>query len=300
MKTLICIDGNPNALKATKLAAKFACDKNSEAVFLFVRRYRKRTRGYDLRSKATEIFAEWDENLPEIKHLHDAETVFKKSRQCKTIETEMGENHRTLVHLGKGVFEEGKVRLRSESSIRIKIREGSPPEEIIREVTEGSYELVVLGARRSGECRWYDVEHIPLTVAEKISCSAIVASKEFEEGQPLLVVVGARPLPESASRIIHRIASKMKSNIDLLTVGRKYKSTPQFPGHVSAMVDTWSAASLKVRHKVLTGEPIDLVRQIGSDYGLVICPASDKPMRKKLDKLPKKILCDQLNLLVLR
>ena len=300
MKTLICIDGNPNALKAARIAAKFACEKNSEAVFLFVRRYRKHTRGYNIRSKATEIFANWDENLPEIKYLHDAETAFKKSRECETIETEMGKNHRALVHLGKGVFEEGNVRLRSESSMRIKIREGSPHEEIIREVAEGNYELVMLGARRSGECRWYDVEHIPLTVAEKISCPAIVVRKEFEEGQPILVYVGAHPLPESASRIIHTIASKMKSDIDLLTVVRKYKSTPQFPDHVSAMVDKWSTASLKVSHKVLTGEPINAVCQIGSDYGLVICPASDKPMRKKLDKLTKKILCYQLNLLVLR
>ena len=300
MKTLICIDGHVHALKATRLAAKFACTTNSEATFLFVRRYRKHTRGYNIRGKATEIFANWREELPEMRCLHEAEKVFEKARGCRENETEIGKPHRALVHLGGGVFEEGTIRLRSESKAHLKIREGIPHEEILRETEEGHYSLIMLGIRRAGECRWSDIEHIPLSVAEKAPCPVMVIGKEFEEGQSVLLCIGKKDPPESTSELIRVIATRMKSEIEVLTVLRSGDSTFQFSKKNSSMIDEWSAGSLTVSQKVLTGKPADAILEMAPDYGLIACSSSEKRKRNRLGNVTKKVLCRQCNLLVLR
>lgn len=300
MKILICIDGHDLALKAAMLAAKFACTTNSEATFLYVRRYRRDTRGYNIPRKTTEVFANWKEELPEMKYLHEAESVFKKNRGCRENETELEELHRALVHVGDGVFEEGAVRLRSAGSTHLKIREGVPHEEILKEAEEGHYDLVMLGARHVAGCHWYEIEHIPLSVALKAPCPVAVIGREFEEGQPVLVCVGKNNLPESTLHLGRTLAKKMKSEIEVLTVLRTSEPTFQFSKRVSSMIAEWSKGSLKVSSKVLTGDPAMVILKMAPDYGLIICSYGEKQIRNRLSKVTKKVLCHKFNVLVLR
>jgi nucleotide-binding universal stress UspA family protein len=300
MKTLICIDGHIHALQATALAAKFACNTNSEGTLLFVRRYRKHTRGYNIRWKATEIFANWREELPEMRYLHEAEDVFEKARGCRKDVTEVDEPRRGLVHLGGGVFEEGVIRLRSEGSVHLKIREGIPHEQILKETKEGNYSLVMLGIRRAGGCYWYDVENIPLTVARKAPCPVMVIGKEFKEGQPLLLCVGRKDPPRSTLDLIRNLATGMKSEIQVLTVLGSADSTFRFSKNIFSMINEWSASSLKVTPKVLTGVPANAILEMAPNYGLIVCLSSERVKRNRLGKVTKKVLCRQFNLLVLR
>lgn len=300
MKTLICIDGQDNALKAARLAAKFARIPNSGATFLFVRRYRKDTRGYNIRRKATEVFANWREELPEMRHLHEAEDVFKKARGREENDTGIEEPQRAVVHVGNGVFEEGRVRLRSAGSTHLKIREGVPHEQIVREAEEGRYDLVMLGARHGTGCRWYEIEHIPLHVAQKAPCPVTVIDKEFEEGQPVLVCVGKKDPPESTLHLGQAIATNMKSKIEVLTVLRTADPAFQFSEKVSSMIGVWSEGSLKVTSKVLTGDPAKVILEMAPNYGLIVCSSSEKRKRNRLGKVTKKVLCRQCNILVLR
>ena len=300
MKTLICIDGHIHALKATALAAKFACNTDSESTLLFVRRYRKRARGYNIRWKATEIFANWREELPEMRYLHEAEDVFEKARGCRKNVRKVGEPSRGLVHLGGGVFEEGVIRLRSEGSVHLKIREGIPHEEILKEAKEGYYGLIMLGIRWAGGCHWYDVENIPLTVAQKARCPVMIIGKEWEEGQPLLLCVGRKDPPGSTLDLIRDLASRIKCEIQVLTVLRSAASTFRFSKNISSMIDEWSASSLKVTRKVLTGVPANAILELAPNYGLIVCSSSERPKRNRLGNVTKQVLCRQFNLLVLR
>jgi len=300
VKTLICINGHVHALRAAKLAAKVACITNSEATFLFVRRFRKDARGYNIRRKATEVFADWREELPEMKYLHEAEDVFKQARGDREEETQVQESRTTLVHVGGGVFEEGKVYLRSDSQAHLKIREGIPDEEIVREAQEGRYELIMLGAHRLVGCRWSEIENIPLRVVQKAPCPVTVIGKDFEEGQPVLVCVGRKPPPESTLHLGQVITASMKSDIEVLTVHRTADPAFQFAEEVSSMMDEWAENSLKVTPRTMTGDPARVILEMAPNYGLVICSSSEKRTENRLGKVTKKVLCRQFNLLVTR
>lgn len=298
MKTLICINGHIHALRATRLAAKFACTTNSEATFLFVRRYRKDTRGYNIRRKATEVFADWGEELPEIKYLHEAENTFKETRGDSGKEIQVGRPRRTLVHIGGGIFEEGSVYLRSDSQAHLKIREGVPHEEIIKEAREGRYELVMLGAHRLIGCRWCEIENIPLRVAQKAPCPVTVIGTDFEEGQPVLVCVGRNDPPESTLRLGKAITAIMKSEIEVLSVQRTANPAFQFTEKVASMMNEWSESSLKVTPRVMTGDPIEVILEMAPHYGLIVCLSGRKRRKYRLGKVTKKVLCRQLNVLI--
>ncbi len=287
-------------MKATKLAAKFACAANSEATFLFVRRYRKDARGYNIRRKATEVFADWREELPEMKYLHEADDVFKQTRGGREEGTQIEELRRMLVHVGGGIFEEGKVYLRSDSQAHLKIREGIPHEEIIREAQEGRYELVMLGAHSVAGCRWYEIENIPLRVAQKAPCPVTVIGKDFEEGQPVLVCVGRKDPPESTLHLGQLITASMKSEIEVLTVHRTANPAFQFAEKVSSMMDEWSEGSLRVTPRTMTGNPAQVILEMAPNYGLIVCSSSEKQRKNRLGKVTKKVLCRQFNLLVTR
>lgn len=300
MKTLICIDGDANALKAAGLAAKLACVTTGDATFLYVRRFRRISRGYNIRQKSAEIFVEWDEKLPEIRYLHEAEAVFKKAVAIKAGETEEGENRKALVHLGRGVFEEGKVRLRSTGEAHLKIREGAPDEEILKEIKDGRYDLVIMGARRSGVCRWYDIEHIPLSVARKAACPVMIIGKEFEEGQSVLLCVKKKDPPEPGLHLIRNIAGRMKSKVEILTVLKSPDPDFRFSEKVASLPARWSKDISKVTLNLLIGNPAEVIVEQASGHGLVACLSGEKAKRNQMGRTTKKLVCSTINLLVLK
>ncbi|MDY6990354.1 MAG: universal stress protein [Thermodesulfobacteriota bacterium] len=301
MKTLVCIDGGQRALTAVRLAAKLFCTDNDEATLLFVRRYRKDTRGYNIRRKATEVFSDWHKELPEMTYLHEAANLFEQVRDCHKSKVKADMLKRVFIHLGEGVFEEGRVRLPSNGATRLKIREGHPPDEIRREAEAGHYELVVLGARSTAGYYWYQVEHIPLEVARKAPRPVMVVATGFEEGQPVLVCTRERPLPETSLRLIQVIATRMKSKIQVLAVGITSEAASESSEKAASMVEKWRAHSLTVAWENLKGDPFTVIPKMAIHFGLIVCPPGRKKKRKRLDKLAKKLLCSsQFNVLVLR
>ena len=158
----------------------------------------------------------------------------------------------------------------------------------------------MLGARHVAGCRWYEIEHIPLSVAQKVPCPVSVIGKEFQEGQTVLVCVGKKDPPESTLHLGRVITTNMKSKIEVLTVLRTSEPTFQFSKRVSSMIAEWSEDSLKVSSKVLTGDPAKVILEMAPDYGLIICSYGEKRIRNRLSKVTKKVLCHKFNVLVSR
>ncbi|KPK20884.1 MAG: hypothetical protein AMK69_23065 [Nitrospira bacterium SG8_3] len=300
MKTLVCIDGQENALKAVRLAGKFACAASSEASFLCVQRQRTRIRTEKVPAQAMGISADLWRQVPEMKYLLDAEEVFKETLRWQKDRTDNGALHPALIQVGDGVFEVGKVQVGSDTGAHLRTRVGVPQEEILAELEDGRYDLVMLGAHRIAGCPWSEIEHGPLYVAQRAPCPVVVIGKEFEEGQRLLVCVGEKDPAESTLDLVSIIATRMKGGIEVLTVPRKADASFQFSPKVSSIMDTWSAKSLKVTPKVVAGDPVTVILDMAPHYGLTVCSPDEKGKKGRLGKVTRSVLCSHVNLLVAR
>ena len=300
MKTLVCVDGQDNALKAVRLAGNFACTTSREATFLFVQRHRTHTRTERLPAQAMGILADPGSQAPEMTSLLEAERVFKDTGNWQKDETESGALQTALIQVADGVFEVGQIRLGSDTGVHLKTRIGVPQEEILAELEDGQYDLVMLGAHRIAGCPWSEVEHGPLYVAQKAQCPVMVIGNPFEEGDPLLVCVGEDDAAEPTLDLVRIVATRMKSAITVLTVLRKEDGSFQFSPEVSAMMDAWSASSLQVTPKVVAGDPVTIILDMASHYGLTVCSPGGKPKKGRLGKVTKNVLCSHANLLVAR
>lgn len=300
MKTLVCVDGQDNALKAVRLAGKFACTTSREASFLFVQRHRTHMRTERLPAQTVGILADPGSRAPEMAHLLEAEKVFKETLAWPEDGTSSEALETALIQVGDSVFEVGKVRLGSDTGAHLRTRMGVPQEEILAELKAGRYDLVMLGAHRIAGCPWSEVEHGPLYVSQKAPCPVMVVGKPFEEGAPLLVCVGKEDPLESTSDLVSIIATKMRSAVTVLTVVRKEDGGFQFSPKVSDMMDAWSGSSLQVMPKVLVGDVVAVVLEMASSHGLTVCSPGGKSKKGRLGKVTKSVLCSQANLLVAR
>jgi nucleotide-binding universal stress UspA family protein len=301
VKTLVCIDGRERALEAVRLAANLYRSEKDEATFLFVRRYRKETRGYNIRRKATETFRDWQKELPEATYLREAANFYDQHRGGHRGKVTEDISERVLIHLGEGVFEEGMVYRPPKGSTHLKIREGYPTDEIQKEAEEGQYDLVMLGARSIAGCRWYHIEHIPFEVARKASRPVMVVAARFEAGQTLLVWMAEMSLSETSQGLIQVIAKRMKSRIRAVALSRTADNTLGPPERVASIIEKWREGSLTVTFEILTEDPLAVIPEMAVHAGLVVCPSRRWMKRQRLDKLTKKILSSsQFNLLVVR
>jgi nucleotide-binding universal stress UspA family protein len=145
VKTLVCIDGQENASKAVRVAGKRACATPGEATFLFVQGHRTHTRT-QVPPKTMGVSADLWKALPGMKYLLEAEGVFKEVCEWKEREAEQGAPHTALVQVGHGVFEVGRVQPGSDTRAHLRTRLGIPQEEILGELEDGEYDLLMLGA----------------------------------------------------------------------------------------------------------------------------------------------------------
>jgi len=272
--------------------------RGGEAVFLFVRRFRKYTRGYNIRDKATDIFAGFDKALPEFRFLQEAREVFQKFRTSGGDDAQMGKFRTALIKVGENVFEEGQVRLPAETSPHLKIREGIPHEEIIQETLDGRYDLVMLGVHHEHGCHWYDIEHIPLSVTMKTLCPVMIIQETVEPGQPVLVCAGRHPISRASADFIQRIATELNSHIEVVTVRRSEDDKHELPGEIRKITNSWIEQGINVSTDIRIGDPLDVIAKMTPDYGLVICMAGGKKQKKQLGKLPRHLLCNRVNLLI--
>lgn len=298
MKTLICIDGYPNANNAAKTAAGLSLIRNGELVFLYVRRYKKYTRGYDLREKAAAIFDDWNITAPEMRHLHEAEKLFRNYHGPDRGDTEMTQRRKALIQTGVNVFEEGSVHLPS-GGRHFKIREGLPHEEIVRESSEGLYDLVILGAHHVHGCHWYDIEHIPLSVAQNVSCPVLMIGKQICKGQAVMICHQGRLLHQCHADLVGSMALDMCSGMVVMNVCRGVDSSGETAAFPASFAEAWSRKGIVVRYEERVDDPFQVLSDSPAGYGLIVCTAGEKRGKKRLDKIIRRLICNGLNLLLL-
>ncbi len=78
----------------------------------------------------------------------------------------------------KGVYEEMLVSRSAKKELRVRLRLGSPVQEILQEGQEGEYDLIVIGCTGGQRCLWESVPEAPHKVVSEADCSVLLVKEE--------------------------------------------------------------------------------------------------------------------------
>ncbi|MFQ5888185.1 MAG: universal stress protein, partial [Candidatus Hydrothermarchaeales archaeon] len=170
--------------------------------------------------RAREKVIEWGLELPAVRELKRAEKILEK----------LGVVHETPSeeHVEELVFKEsekGGYSLHlsgTQGELDLKIRDGNPPEEIIREAEERGYNLLVMGGHK-GPLDDYSVGNVTRQVAEYIKIPVWVVKEDVKLKRMLVCTDGS----EQANEAIHcaaHIAKALGVKVVLLSVSHPVKA----------------------------------------------------------------------------
>lgn len=142
--------------------------------------------------------AEWGIEPPSFQLLRDAEQILIDDGVLQTDE----QGHPLEVHslklLAEGLYEVHRVSRRGQN-VRFRLREGDPVRQVLRELEDPNYDLVVSGTQPIGGFRRFWVGSIAQSIAQYAPCSALLA-KNLREDQGILVGVSGRETALEAVR----------------------------------------------------------------------------------------------------
>lgn len=213
MKILVYTDGSECSDVAVKLAGKLAVATDSDIKVLYVSEIPLSIHARHV-ERAREKVEEWGLELPAVRELKRAEKILKGLGVLR----EPSEEH-IVEELVFRESEKGGYSLHisgTHGETILKLREGNPAEEIIREAEGLRYHLVVIGANKelpSGLGR------VSREVAEYVRLPVLVVRKDIKPKKILVCTDGSRQA-EEAIRCAGYLAKALKAKMVLLSVAQ--------------------------------------------------------------------------------
>lgn len=94
-------------------------------------------------------------------------------------------------------------------SFKLKVRAGSPAEEIVAEATEGNYELVIVGERESHSLVTRMLGSTSVYVVENAPCSVIIAKGKIRPIHRILLCDSGALQPDVLTRFTLRVGERI-------------------------------------------------------------------------------------------
>ena len=152
MKVLFCTDGSEGALKALRRGARWLRGAGAQACVLYV-------------------VPELDERFRHYERLHEAEL-----QDIERIFGDRGPGAEVLAQAREVLGREDLEATR-------KVRTGDPAEEILAEVREGGYDLVVLASRGHSRIERFLLGSVSQRVCEAAESSVLIVKPRAGEGE---------------------------------------------------------------------------------------------------------------------
>jgi nucleotide-binding universal stress UspA family protein len=186
-------------------------------------------------------------------------------------------------------------------SVEIRIREGDPGSEILAEIDEGSYGLVILGPNEAPGLRRYFLGSVTTRVVRRAPISVLVASQARSRLERILICTGGGGIGELVIREGARLAQAVEAQATLLhvvtPVASMYTGLGEIEESLSELLqtDTPIARSLRSGAEILDrrGVPAGLKLRYGvvadeivreseeGDYDLILMGAKRGMVRFK-------------------
>jgi len=142
--------------------------------------------------------AEWGIEPPSFRLLRDAEQILIDDDVLQLDDEGRPVEVHSLKLLAEGLYEVHRVSSRGQD-VRFRLREGDPVRQVLRELENPNYDLVISGTRQIGGFRRFWVGSIAQSIAQYAPCSALLA-KNLREDQGILVGVSGRETALEAVR----------------------------------------------------------------------------------------------------
>jgi nucleotide-binding universal stress UspA family protein len=186
-------------------------------------------------------------------------------------------------------------------SIEIRIREGDPATEILAEIDEGSYGLVILGSNEAPGLRRHVLGSVTTRVVRRAPISVLVAKQARSTLERLLICSGggetAKLVIEAGARLAQKVGARATLLHVVTPVATMYTGLGEVDESLSELLHTDTPiarnlragaevlarhhvpAEVKLRHGVVTDEIIRESR--GGDYDLILMGAKKGLVRIK-------------------
>ena len=292
MKLLVCINGQPGGLEAARTAGKLLRFQAGQVCFLYVRRSGHRSRGLNYAKRMSQVIASIEAPSSEFNYLAEAQKAFSEASGPLPNAGKASSRREALIQVGNGIFEKATVDISASDVVTSRVREGFPPEEILKEAGRQAYDLILLGGRRSDACNWYDSENIPMSVLKKSPCPVMTIQKPIPERGAFLVMPEAGALSAVHWQMISDLALAFDCTLHLLGASEETGADGQIPSGLNPKI--------ALARKVADRDPLRFVAEHKDAYGLFICPSKRTVFFSSVSRHAEKIFCLGLNTLALR
>ncbi len=159
-------------------------------------------------------------------------------------------------------------------SPEIVVRAGEPIGQILNQTTEHKYDIVVIGARRTGRTGLYWYSERTYEVIKAIPPPVLVAISERKQLKRFLVCTGGKQFIEEAVQLTGKVAAALGASVTLLHVMAEppavYADLVQLEEDVDQLLESGSELGLNLRRQKEDLQRLGVPAEVRVRHGIVI------------------------------
>ena len=171
--------------------------------------------------------------------------------------------------LHKGLYEVHLIGSQGQD-VRLRVSEGRPVPEILREADDPTYDLIITGTRGHRGLRRFLLGSVAQEVAYGAPCSILVA-KGLRTDQPVLVGATRRLTSLEAVRQAGELAAALGTRVTVLAIAPSAEERKEAEGHAETALGVLAEMGLRADVAIREGEPAEvMLQEAGQEHILVL------------------------------
>ncbi len=266
-KIVIPVSYLPAAKQMLHWGAKLAGQTHSDLTLLYVATPQQ---AGPINIRVThEKMTEWGVEPPSFRILREAEELVKAEGILQLDDQGREVERHSFKSLNEGL---GEVHLQgiNDGNIRLRLREGPVVSEILEEVEDPSYDLVLIGTRGTRGFRRNLLGTVAQDVALQSPCSVLIA-KNLDKAKAILVGVTGRESSHEAVRQSVALAQALSLPIRLLAIAPTSESMERAQTYLEDGLRLVQALGGEAELVLEAGDPAKtLIQTAGEDHVLAL------------------------------
>jgi hypothetical protein len=119
------------------------------------------------------------------------------------------------IPLKSGQWEEMLVKRGVKRDLKVRLRTGNEPQEILTEAREEESDLIVLGCTKGGQCIWDGARPVPQRVVNDAGCSVLLV-KEEQPVNRILACLDQSYISQDSLEMINQVATIHGAKLELI------------------------------------------------------------------------------------